>query len=325
MNRHLSGLCGCWVAALSVLVASRAVAQQIPVQAGVSVTPQTVRIGDPFRVVVGIRAPAGSTIDFPNPPDSTTPVQALDPLSVTTKADSTAVVQYATYRVAAWDVDSQRVKLGDVIVTLRGVSRHVALTAPVVFVKSVLPADSALRVPKPPRPLFVSGAWPWWIWLLLAAVAALVIGLLWWWWRRRRLRPALALVVDPYVHAQQEFDRIDALGLLQAGERGRYVALMVEVLREYLSLQIAPASLALTSGELTGVLRHHPTVPFDQLARLLADADLVKFARKPVSADRAADFGREARAIVQHEHEASVAAQAAALAAANANAAKAAA
>lgn|SRR6185503_877934 len=302
--------------ALSGCLVPSASAQQIQVQAGVNVAPDTVRIGDPFRIVVGVRAPAGATIDFPNPPDSTQKIQALDPVSVATKPDTTAVIQYATYRVAAWDVDSQRVNLGDVIVTLGGVTRHVALAAAVVFVKSVLPADSAKRVPKPPKPIFESSGWPWWVWLALAAVAALVIGLLWWWWRRRRRRPVIALVVDPYTRAQQEFDRIDALGLLQAGERGRYVALMVEVLREYLAGRIEAATLAHTSSELMLALRGQPTIPFDRLGRVLTDADLVKFARRAVSGDRAAEFGRDARAIVQQEHEADLAEKAAAAAAA---------
>lgn len=291
-------------------------AQKIPVQAGVSVAPDTVRVGDPFRIIVGIRAPAGATIDFPNPPDSTGTIQALDPVTIVTNPDSSAVVQYATYRVAAWDVDSQRVHLDDVIVTLGGVSRHIQLGTQTVYVKTVLPADSAKRVPKPPRSIFESSAWPWWLWLLLAAAALLVIGLVWWWWRRRRRRPALVVMLDPYDRAQEEFTRIEALGLLQAGERGRYVALMVEVLREYLAGRYPVAPLSLTSGELVAALRGQPHVAADRLARMLADADLVKFARRAVSAERAAEFGRDARMLVQHEHDAHMAAEAAAAAAA---------
>jgi hypothetical protein len=300
-------------------------AQQIPVQAGVNVTPDTVRIGDPFRIIVGIRAPLGAKVDFPNPPDSTSPIQALDPVAIATTPDSSAVVQYATYRVAAWDVDSQRVHLDDVLITLDGRTRHVALPTQLVFVKTVLPADSAKRVPKPPRPIYESSTWPWWLWLLLAAAAALIIGLIWWWWRRKRRKPVLVALLDPYERAQEEFTRIESLGLLQAGERGRYVALMVEVLREYIAGRYAIAPLALTTGELVATLRGHPHMPVDRLAQLLADADLVKFARRPVSAERAAEFGRDARMLVQHEHEASQAAAAAEAAAAAAASHKAAA
>jgi len=49
--------------------------QQIAVKAGVVVAPDSVRIGDPFRVTLGIRAPRGATIEFPVTMDSTSTVQ----------------------------------------------------------------------------------------------------------------------------------------------------------------------------------------------------------------------------------------------------------
>ena len=47
------------------------------------------------------------------------------------------------------------------------------------------------------------------------------------------------MIVDPFAHAKAEFQRIEALGLLDAGERGRYVALMIDVLRDYLAARYA--------------------------------------------------------------------------------------
>jgi hypothetical protein len=46
-------------------------------------------------------------------------------------------------------------------------------------------------------------------------------------------------------------------------------------------------------------------VPHERVIRLLTDADLIKFARRAVSTDRARELGREARAIVELEHQAS--------------------
>jgi hypothetical protein len=172
-----------------------------------------------------------------------------------------------------------------------------------VFVASVLPADSAQRVPKPARPLYEFAAPVWWLW---AALASMVIALLllWWWWRRRkRSRPVV--LPDPFAQAEREFARIEALGLVDAGERGRYVALVVEVLRDYLAARYAMAPLSLTSTEVLGALRGQPAVPNDRLLRVLNEADLVKFARRQVTADRAREIGREARAIVAEEHQAS--------------------
>ena len=296
-----------FVAALAAAVGGsvRASAQQLQVKAGVTVVPDTVRIGDSFRVTVGIRAPRGATIAFPRATDSTSTVQSLDPVVVRTSADTTAVEQYADYRVAAWDVGAQPIHLDDVVIRLNGTERHVPLAKYTVFVRSVLPQDSAQRVPKPPRALFESSVFPWWIWALIAAAAIAVGVLVWWWWRRRRTGVA-AVAIDPYVRATTEFQRIEALGLVDAGERARYVTLMIEVVRDYLAARYAAeAALSLTSSELQRSTMHLPHVPQDRLTRLLTEADLIKFARRAVSGDRARELGREARTIVDAEHRAS--------------------
>jgi hypothetical protein len=297
------------VASLGTLsLAGRSSAQAtgapIPVQAAVGVEPDTVRIGDPFVVQIGVRAPLGATIVFPPAPDSTGAVQGLDPLRVETRPDSGGLVQWGYYRVAAWDVGDLTISLGDVVVTVGGRSRRISLAGHKVFVASVLPADSAQRVPKPPRPLYEFAAPAWWLWLALAALA-IVLLLLWWWWRRRQRGKPVA-VPDPFAQAEREFARIEALGLVEAGERGRYVALIVEVLRDYLAARYGAAPLSLTSTEVLGALRGERAVPNERLMRVLNEADLIKFARRQVTPDRAREIGREARAIVAQEHAASL-------------------
>lgn len=291
-------------AIVGALLSLTAGAQTIAVKAGVTVSPDTVKIGDPFHVVVGIRAPKGAVIDFPRMVDTAGAIQSLDPVAVRTSADTSAVEQYADYRVAAWDVDTQFVKLEDAIVRVDGAERRVPIAGSKVFVASVLPQDTAQRVPKPPRPLFEVNAFPWWIWAAIAAAVLAVVLLFWWWWRRRR-RPTPQELQDPYERAVAEFTRIDGLGLIEAGERGRHVALTVEVLRDYLAARYAQASLSLTSTELSRSVRELPNVPGDRLTRLLTEADLIKFARRPVSSERAKEIGRDARAIVEAEHQAS--------------------
>ena len=168
----------------------------------------------------------------------------------------------------------------------------------------MLPADSTLRVPKPPRSLFVTNTFPWWL-LAVIAAAILALVLFLWWWIRRRRRAKPAVLVDPYERAVAEFARIEGLGLIEVGERGRHVTLMVEVLRDYLAARYAQANLSLTSTELSRSVRELPSVPADRLTRLLTEADLIKFARRPVSGDRAKEIGSEARAIVEADHLAS--------------------
>jgi len=277
---------------------SPAAAQQPPVavQMGYTVEPDTVTVGDPFRLIVRVRAPLGASVEFPAGPDSGAAVEALDPRQEQQGPDSTSLELTAGWRLAAWDTGDQLLRLGDIVVRADGRERRIPLSALKVYVRSVLPADTALRIPKPQRALFEFGR-PWWHWLLAILAAIGIIGLLWWWWYRRRRRRT-GEVEDPFAEAESEFERIERLGLVEAGERGRYVALTVEVLRTYLARRIPEAHQSLTTGELLISVRESPTVPVNRLALVLADADLVKFARRATTAERARELGTEARGIV---------------------------
>jgi hypothetical protein len=291
------------VAALTLLAPVTGFAQSAPqdgsrVSYGVRTSADTVRIGDPFTLAIRVRTPAGATIEFPAGPDSTAAVQLIDPRTVRTTADSAAIDQTATYRLAAWDLGPQAIVLGDVIVRGAGADRRIPLGRPSIFVRSVLPADSSLRVPKPARSLIDQGVPRWWLWALIAAAVALALLALWWWWRRRR-RHVVPPVEDPLAVAEREFARVEALRLIEAGERGRHVALMLDVLRDYLAARYQAAPLALTTSELTRVLHRESTVSLERLSRLLDEGDLIKFARRPVTREHALELGREARLVVR--------------------------
>ncbi|MGH7711453.1 MAG: hypothetical protein ACREOG_09215, partial [Gemmatimonadaceae bacterium] len=254
------------------------------------------------RVVVRIRAPRGAEVGFADPPDSSGAIEAVDPVQITTAADSTAMDQSAVYRLTAWDVGRLPFTLGNVRVVWGREIREIALGELSIFVKSVLPADTTLHVPKPARDVLAYPA-PWWWWVLIAAAVALIVALIWWWLRRRQ-RLRLIAPADPYAEACEAFERVEALGLVAAGERGRYVALMVEVLREFLSRIDLRADMSLTTAELLAAIREASVLPANRLAALLVEADLIKFARRPVAAAHATQLGSEARQIVEQIHAA---------------------
>lgn len=285
------------VACIPVWAGAQAAPAPDRVQYGVTQSADTVTVGDPFRVVVRVRAPLGSVIEFPAGPDTTGPVQLLDPPAPVTQQDPQAVDQAATYRVAAWDVGTLPIVIGELVVRAPGGEQRIALPAESVHVRSVLPADSAERIPKPVRPVFAEPGIPWWVWALLALAIALLLFALWWWYRRRR-PPVTVAPEDAYARAQAEFERVDQLGLVEVGERGRYVALVVEILRDYLQARYPDARLSHTSTELLLAMRGRESIPSERLGALLAESDLVKFARRTVSTDRARQLGLESRAIV---------------------------
>jgi hypothetical protein len=270
------------------------------VRVGISMQPDTVTIGDPIVIRVRVSAPNGARIAFPDGPDSASQVQAIASRTIgSNPSPAGGVDQTATYTTVAWDVGDVPAGLGDVVVTLGGATRHLPLSTVEVHVKSVLPADTTLRVPKPARPPMDIPV-PWWKrwWPLLVALAVIAL-LLWLWWRSRKRRGAGGAVIDPLAFAEREFGRIESLGLVDAGERGRHVALMVDVLRDYLAMRIPEARASLTSSELARALRATRGVPHARLAALLDEADLVKFARRSLTPDQARALGREARGIAR--------------------------
>jgi hypothetical protein len=271
------------------------------VMLGVRVTPDTVTVGAPFQVLVRVRAPRGSRIEFALGPDSTGTVQPLDTRRVTDSPDTTGTEAMATYRLAAWDVGAQQIVIPDAIVRLPSLAvRPVPIGPLTIFVRRVVPAakDSAGRVPKPARPV-LAPVEPWWWRWAVAGGALLLLMLLLWWLARRSRRPRGMAARDPYQDAVRELDRIERLGLIDAGERGRYVALVTQVVRDYLAGRIARAALSLTTLELIDALRDDARVPLDRLRGVLDESDQVKFARAKVSAERAVQVASDAREVVE--------------------------
>ena len=316
--RGVSRFCvrGAMLGAVLAIAPATAIAQGVAsgalagVRVGVTTQPDTVTLGDPLVIRVRVAAPAGATIAFPMGPDSGAAVAAVASRAVTTNATPGLLDQTATYRVVAWDIGNVPAGLGDVVVTSGSETRRLPLSAIVVHVKTVLPADTTLRVPKPARPP-IDVLVPWWKkwWPLLVALAVIAL-LVWLWWRRRERSPATGAIIDPHAFAEREFGRIESLGLVDAGERGRHVALMVDVLRDYLALRLPEARASLTSSELAAALRAAGTVPHARLAALLDETDLVKFARRPLTPERARALGKDARGIAR-DIEAATAAKAA--------------
>ena len=269
----------------------------LPVQMGYRVNPDTVLIGQPFNLFIKVLAPKGVRFEFPPGPDTTTqngvrPIELRGEKVVSMLAD-TAV---ALYHVVAWDIGTQPLRFPDVRVSFEGQERRLPLADASVLVKSVLPADTSLRIPKPARPLIVLPVINWLLWLgLLAAAIAAV--LLWWAWRRYRNRPKPP--VDPYVRAQHEFARIAARRLLEDGQSEEYFAAMVDVAREYLVARIPGVRRSDTSSELVRAMKPRDGVEAE-LPRLLDEADLVKFARAEISLEDARRAGLALKAIVDH-------------------------
>jgi hypothetical protein len=264
-------------AALLALGATPAAAQKaqptpasstITVQAGAVVDKDTVTVGDVVRLTVRVRAPLGSTVNFPTGLDSlarsrrssrrrcaTAPTPAW---SIGRHVPALAV----GHRPAA-DPARRRDRAGGRRRPARGVDAADAVRAEraarrqrAARAEARAPCSAcARRCPggggrsrRSPRSASVCSSGG-------GSVAAGA-------WRDR----------DPFADAEAAFARIERLRLPEAGEPGRHAALMTDVVRRYLAERHDAATLAHTSGELLAAMAGVQTVPFERLQRLLNES-----------------------------------------------------
>lgn len=288
-------------ALLVAALASLALWQAQPVRAplvSARVTPEAPAIGEPITVELRVRAAAGSEVRFPALPDSTEGIEPLDPRAVRDASTAALIDRTATYRLIAWDTGQRALRFGDVTVSANGVDQRYRVDLPPLRVRSVLPADSTGRVPRPARaPLEVGRFW-WKLWLGLA-VGLLVAYWAWRAWRQRRERLGPP-VPDAGEVARERFVRADALGLVEAGEHGRHALVHVGVLREYVAARFPQAPVSLTPREVAEALvgAEFPVLP-ERVVDVLLRVERIGFARAPVSAAEAREISGEAQAIVR--------------------------
>ncbi len=291
--------------------ASTALITPVPehrVKSGMVVRPDTVRIGDPFELIVTVVVPPSARVEWPSLDDTTAAVVQRAPVHIDGLERTPDRRETATYSLVAWGVGDLPVGLPDAIIRFGETVMHVPLMAAHVYVKTVLPGDTSLHKPKPAKELFPRQV-PWWErwWPAAAEIAALA--LLWWLYRRRKTAVARrrAVPIDVYARAMHDFRRLDRLALPDAGEGGRFVALAVEILRSYLAARVPDAILSRTSAELLQITGTDARVPAPPLTALLAESDAVKFARRDVTGARAHELAMEARAIVEAVEQAELA------------------
>ncbi|MBX3175517.1 MAG: hypothetical protein KF709_13975 [Gemmatimonadaceae bacterium] len=262
------------------------------------VTPEAPAVGEPILVELRVRAPAGTDVRFPVLPDTGSRIEPLDPRVLRDASTDGRIDRSAVYRMIAWDTGSVVVALDDVVLTRDGRERRYPVVLPDIRIRSVLPADTALRVPREASPAVAVPSWHWRFWLGLLVVAAL----LWWGvrrWRVQRAESAAHAAADAARRAEEAFAHAESLHLLAAGEPGRHLLAHTQVLRRYLAARWPVAGAQLTATELRSALTgtEFPLLP-ERLVGLLDRAEAVAYAQAPIAADEAERLGLEARAIV---------------------------
>lgn len=261
------------------------------------ITPEAPAIGEPITVELRVRAPAGSEARFPVLPDTGTRIEPLDPRALRDASTSSYLDRTAVYRLIAWDTGTVALTFGDVTVTRDGATQRFPVSLAPLRIRSVLPADSTGRIPRPERAPLDALTLRWRLWVALALLATFAF-LAWRRWRQRRRERSIA-PRDALVVAREAIEHVRALDLPAAGEPGRHALAHALLLRRYLAARWPQLPVSLTAAELEQRLPEvdFPILP-QRVTALVARTESLAYARAPIDIAEAERIGRDTVAII---------------------------
>jgi hypothetical protein len=266
----------------------------IQVQAAVS--HDSVRIGEPVTLTVTVSGLVGAAdVAFPALPDSGA-ITALGPPSLAADRGR----RRARYELAVWNFGDLTLPPADVRVVTDAAELRIPLPGVTVHVVSVLPADADIDTLawKPPSDVLGPN---WSTGEKLAALGlALALALATFLYLRRRgeVQPVpIPQARSARARALEALERLEASGMIEAGELKGFFSGLSHILREFLEGTAGAWSLDLTTAELMALVGMDgvPEAQVRSLGGLLDRADLVKFAGQRPSraqAGRALDAAR---------------------------------
>jgi hypothetical protein len=265
------------------------------------VAPRAVRVGERVTVRAAIARAGAGTLVGPTAPATFGPVDVLASAPAEAGGDS-----------VAWSLTVALFQLGDqdlsgIPFRWEGESEAVAarLRDAVVTVESAL-ADTAaadsLRDIRAPAP--VPLRWRWGrIALALGVLAAAIAA---WILRQRRRRPPAPATpavpaVPPDVEALRALRELEAEALDARGHMKEHYARLSLILRVYMERRFGLPAAESTTGEIQDLVRSRGRAfpPAAEVLALLAEADLVKFAKMEPGRDASGLALRTARAWVE--------------------------
>jgi hypothetical protein len=129
-------------------------------------------------------------------------------------------------------------------------------------------------------------------WILVVPLLVLAIFFLIRWFRKRNRKsfipPPPAIIRKPHEIAMEQLHVLESEKLWQNGNYKQYHIRITDIVREYIEKRYMTRALEQTTDEILDSLRHAITLPDvrEDLARLLRQADLVKFAKDiPVASE----------------------------------------
>ncbi|MBN2807241.1 MAG: hypothetical protein JXR22_11335 [Prolixibacteraceae bacterium] len=276
---------------LFVSVSLKAVELNIRAQLDSSI----ILIGDQVKLQLEIEYPAGMELVFPIVLDSLgNTVEVVERFAPdTVKLDNERLRMAQEFLVTSFDTGHHVIPSFQFAFQYQGYRDTAYSNSPVLHVFTLPKLDSLMNALKGPidikpvaeAPVTFKEVAPWIMGILLAAGILFLI-----WYaiqQRKNNRSFFGFPPKPkepaHLIALRELDRIKAEKIWQQGKTKEFYSDITEVLREYIENRFEINALELTSDETIAEFKHQKNlldeVTFNNLVRILKNADLVKFAK----------------------------------------------
>jgi len=252
-------------------------------------------IGDQVKLRLEVECPSDLKIDFPILPDS---VASFVEIVERTKVDTISAginrkKFFQEYTVTSFDSGFHLIDPFLFVVNRNGTTDTLKSNSLMLEVHTLPKLDSLMNALKGPidikapyeAPITFKEIAPWIFGVLLAA--GLIFLILYALRKRRNNIPFFMIPQKPkepaHIIALRELDRIKEEKIWQQGKTKHYYSLLTNVLREYIENRYDIPALEQTSEETISAFRSKGLLvdekSFDNLKRILGNADLVKFAK----------------------------------------------
>lgn len=278
---------------LFLLVTGMALGQQIMPKA--SLDKSRIIIGDQAKLRLEVECGSNDNVKFPLLSDSIAPFVEITERS---KIDSVSAgvnrkKLFQEYTITSFDSGYHTIPAFPFEVRANGISANVETNRLTLEVHTLPKLDSLMQALKGPidiktpyeAPVTFKEIAPWIFGTIL--VAGLLF-LIWYALRKRKdNQPFFAIPQKPkepaHVIALRELDRIKEEKIWQQGKTKRYYSELTTVLRQYINDRFDIQAMEQTSEETIAAFKYRRSLmdekSFENLQRILSNADLVKFAK----------------------------------------------
>lgn len=265
----------------AILLTGAALASTAQAAVDVRLEPSTITVGDPTIAILTVDLPGYADLIFPDWSRGWGDARVLEAGPAEATIDNGRTVYRQRLKLTAFRTG--KVELPPVAIRVEGGAREFTTSPTLALeVRSVLPADAAQSTPmppEPPRPLPHPRAAFWTIGALALAIAAAAFA------ARRAGLVRAAAGAAPALPPLPELEA--ALAALAGAAPAPGHARLSAALRRYLGRALGFHAVESTTREIERQLaaRHLDATLVARSARLLRDADQVKFARREATSD----------------------------------------